>query len=83
MNQQQQPAIEICFGPQCSDCGGRELAGEIRAAGLTILEGDCRNLCPHAPVVIIDNHMIGKATLAKVLQRVADIRSGRWRSPYD
>lgn len=83
MDQNEQPTIEVCFGPQCSDCGGRQLAAELRAAGLEIIEGDCRSFCPNAPGVLVNNHLISKATAAKVLQRVEDIRTGKWRSPYD
>jgi len=65
-----QPTIEVCFGPQCSDCGGRELAEELQAAGYRSKAGDCRNQCPHAPLVLVDERMIAKATKQKVLERL-------------
>jgi len=65
------PVIEVCFGPECSDCGGRELAGELEALGLNVIEGDCRDQCPNAPLVLVDNRMITRATARKVEERVA------------
>lgn len=65
-----QPGIEVCFGPQCSDLGGRELAAELQAQGLICLPGDCRDQCPNAPLVLVNNSMITDATLQKVLARV-------------
>jgi len=66
----QQPTIEVCFGPQCSDAGGRALADELNTLGLKCSVGDCRNQCPHAPVVLVDDRMVTKATAGKVMDRV-------------
>ncbi len=64
------PTIEVCYGPECSDCGGRELADEIEALGLKTFAGDCRDQCPNAPLVLVDNRMITDATAQKILDRV-------------
>jgi len=69
-----EPAIEVCFGPECSDCGGRALAGDLRALGLKILQGDCRDQCPNAPLVLVNNRMIVHATTGKVLDRVKELQ---------
>jgi len=60
------PVIEVCFGPECSDCGGRELAEELQALGLNVVEGDCRDQCPNAPLALVDNRMITFASVQKV-----------------
>jgi len=65
-----QVVIEVCFGPECSDCGGREMAEELIDRGLNIIEGDCRDQCPNAPLVLVDNRMITDATSSKVLTRL-------------
>ncbi|HCS13201.1 MAG: hypothetical protein COS82_05835 [Zetaproteobacteria bacterium CG06_land_8_20_14_3_00_59_53] len=65
-----QPSIEVCFGPECSDLGGRELAAELEAQGLKCIEGDCRDQCPNAPLVLVNNRMITDASVQKVLSRV-------------
>ena len=62
--------IEVCFGPQCSDMGGRELASTLEAQGIACVMGDCRSQCPNAPVVLVDNRMITHATLQKVQQKM-------------
>jgi len=65
-----QPSIEVCYGPECSDHGGRELAEEIHALGLKAIMGDCRDQCPNAPMVLVDKRMICDATVEKVATRV-------------
>jgi len=70
------PLIEVCFGPECSDCGGRELAGELEALGLTYIEGDCRDQCPNAPLVLVDNRMITHASARKVQDRLKQSHEG-------
>ena len=30
----EEPMIEVCHGPECSDLGGRGLSGELEALGL-------------------------------------------------
>jgi NADH:ubiquinone oxidoreductase subunit E len=68
------PFIEVCFGPECSDCGGRELAAELQALGLDIIEGDCRDQCPNAPLVLVDNRMITHASVEKIQTRIRDLQ---------
>ncbi len=62
--------IEVCHGPQCSDEGGRVLSRELEARGLKPCAGDCRSQCPNAPLVLVANRMITKATVEKVLARL-------------
>ena len=73
MGGESQPIIEVCFGPQCSDAGGRELAKDLEASGLEICMGDCRNQCPHAPAVLVNNRLVTKATQEKVLEKVKSV----------
>ncbi|OIO70682.1 MAG: hypothetical protein COW19_10885 [Zetaproteobacteria bacterium CG12_big_fil_rev_8_21_14_0_65_55_1124] len=70
-----EPSIEVCFGPECSDCGGRELAQELQALGMKTFEGDCRDQCPNAPLVLVDNRMITDASLEKVQARITALRA--------
>jgi len=63
------PHIEVCLGPKCSDFGSRELSKELDALGIQSSAGDCRSQCPHAPVVFINDRMIPKATIEKVMER--------------
>ena len=67
------PTIEVCHGPECSDCGGRALSEQLQALGLHTIAGDCRDQCPHAPLVLVDNRMITLATAQKVQDRVKDL----------
>jgi len=69
----EQPIIEVCYGPECSDHGGRELAEKIQALGLKAIMGDCRNQCPHAPMALVDKRMISDATVEKIATRVSTI----------
>jgi len=69
------PVIEVCYGPECSDRGGRELADELKALGHECVMGDCRNQCPHAPLVLVDGWMITRTTLPKVLDRIKATRA--------
>ncbi len=68
------PDIEVCYGPQCSDVGGRALSDELDALGLDSCMGDCRSQCPNAPLVLVDNRMITNATAAKVQERVKQLQ---------
>ena len=60
-----QPSIEVCFGPQCSDFGSRELAEELKGLGLKIIIGDCRSQCPHAPLALVNTRLFSKPTPKK------------------
>lgn len=64
--------IEVCFGPQCSDDGGRELASKLKDLGMISSMGDCRSQCPNAPMVLVNNKMICNATIEKVLVKIED-----------
>jgi len=68
------PTIEVCHGPECSDCGGRELAEDLQALGLKVVEGDCRDQCPNAPLALVDNRMITDATFEKVQSRISNLQ---------
>ena len=69
------PTIEVCHGPECSDCGGRALSEELQALGLHTIAGDCRDQCPNAPLVLVDNRMITHATTQKVQGRVKELQA--------
>ncbi|MDX8398306.1 MAG: (2Fe-2S) ferredoxin domain-containing protein [Mariprofundaceae bacterium] len=69
------PIIEVCHGPECSDCGGRELYKELQELGLNPIIGDCRNQCPHAPMSLINNRMISHTTILKVENRINDLKN--------
>jgi len=74
INSNESPNIEICYGPQCSDDGGRELADELKAMGITSSMGDCRDQCPNAPMVLVNNRMICQASLKKVLAKIEEFQ---------
>jgi len=61
-----EPMIEVCFGPECSDCDGRVLAESLQALGLHVVAGDCRDQCPNAPLAYVNNSMVVEATVARV-----------------
>ena len=69
------PKIEVCFGPECSDKGSRELAKELEALGHTIVMGDCRSQCANSPLVLVENKSVVTATCAKVLAKVEVVRT--------
>ncbi|MES0372528.1 MAG: (2Fe-2S) ferredoxin domain-containing protein [Mariprofundaceae bacterium] len=66
----QTSSVEVCHGPKCSDFGGRDLSKELDALGIHSFAGDCRSLCPHAPVVLVDDRLITKATATKILEKL-------------
>jgi len=73
---QEQPIVEVCFGPECSDCGGRELAQELEAEGIAITIGDCRDQCPNACLVLVNNRMVVEATVARVKAKISAGQDG-------
>jgi len=73
------PTIEVCHGPQCSDYGGRLLSEELNVLGMKTAAGDCRSQCPHAPVVLVDNRLIPKATLESVIEQAEACRTNNDR----
>jgi len=68
------PVIEVCHGPQCSDCGSRELSKALQNLNIDSFAGDCRSQCPNAPLVLIDNKMIVNATAQMVQDRINNAR---------
>jgi len=66
----QKPIIEVCYGPKCSDCDGRELAEELKELGLNVVEGDCRDQCPNAPLAYVNNRMVVEATPERVQNKI-------------
>ena len=75
MDVEPQPTVEVCFGPQCSDAGGRELAKDLEARGLEVCMGDCRNQCPHAPAVLVNNRLVTKVTVQKVFDKITSLQA--------
>jgi len=67
--------IEVCYGPECSDCDGRELAEELKALGLNVVEGDCRDQCPNAPLVYVNNRMVVEATPERVQNKIQALQA--------
>ncbi|MDQ6969555.1 MAG: (2Fe-2S) ferredoxin domain-containing protein [Mariprofundus sp.] len=60
--------VGVCHGPRCADYGGRALADELMASGISYEILECQSLCPHSPVVRIDGIVKLKAKLDKVLE---------------
>ncbi len=73
----QTAVIEVCYGPECSDCDGRELAEELKLLGLNVVVGDCRDQCPNAPLVYVDNRMVVYATPERVDDKVQALQAER------
>jgi len=71
----EQPNIEVCFGPDCSDKGSRELAKGLEALGHTIVMGDCRSQCANSPLVLVANQGVVNATCAKVLVKIEAVKT--------
>lgn len=65
--------IEVCFGPECSDLGGRELAQQLKDAGYPIIMGDCRSQCSNAPLVLVNRKMVVKADFDKVVSKIEEL----------
>jgi len=70
----QKPVIEVCYGPECSDCDGRELADVLKALGLSVVEGDCRDQCPNAPLAYVNNRMVVEATPERVQNKIQSLQ---------
>ncbi len=62
--------LEVCFGPECSDCDGRELFEELKLQGLNVVIGDCKDQCPNAPLVYVNNRMVVYATPDRVQDKI-------------
>jgi len=74
MCRDKEPVIEVCHGPECSDLGGRALSDKLQALGMATCAGDCRDQCPNAPLVLVNNRMLTHATLEKVLARIETLK---------
>jgi len=70
----EQPEIEVCFGPECGDKGAPALAKELEALGYTIVMGDCRSQCANAPLVLVANQGVVTSTCAKVLAKIKQVQ---------
>ena len=75
MSNDKETIIEVCHGPQCSDLGGRTLSEELKACGLSSVDGDCRNQCPNAPLVLVNNKMVTHATTTKVQAKIDTLKN--------
>jgi len=69
------PEIEICFGPECGERGGYKLAKDLEAAGITTVIGDCRNQCPNACLAYVNNKMVVKATVERVQAKIKELQA--------
>lgn len=67
-----EPSIEVCFGPQCSDFGSRELSEKLQALGIKSCVGNCRSQCPNAPLVLVNHRAIIHATVEKIQDRLKE-----------
>ena len=69
------PKIEVCFGPECSDKGSRELAKELEGLlGTKCIMGDCRSQCANAPLVLVAKQGVVTATVDKVLAKIKKVQ---------
>ena len=69
------PQIEVCFGPECSDKGSRELAKALEERlGIKCLMGDCRSQCANAPLVLVAKQGVVTATVDKVLAKIKKVQ---------
>ena len=69
------PKIEVCFGPECSDKGSRELAEELEGLlGIKCMMGDCRSQCANAPLVLVAKQGVVTATVDKVLAKLKQVQ---------
>ena len=71
----QQPEIEICFGPECGEGGGYKLAKDLADIGIKTVIGDCRNQCPNACLAYVDNKMVVEATVERVQAKINEIQT--------
>ena len=75
INMNEIPQLEVCFGPECSDKGSRELAKELEALlGTTCIMGDCRSQCANAPLVLVAKQGVVAATVDKVLTKIKQVQ---------
>lgn len=70
MKSTKDPAIKVCHGPRCRDYGGEALAAKLKALGMDSEAGECRSLCPHSPVVHVNNKFIPGASIDDIIERL-------------
>jgi len=70
------PKVEVCFGPDCSDKGSRELAKELESLlDSKCMMGDCRSQCSNSPLVLVSNQGVVNATVDKVLAKIKQVQA--------
>ncbi|PCI45502.1 MAG: hypothetical protein COB41_01385 [Proteobacteria bacterium] len=74
-NMNEQPEVEICFGPECGERGGYKLAEDLATAGIETSIGDCRNQCPNACLAFVNNKMVVKATVERVQAKIKELQA--------
>jgi NADH:ubiquinone oxidoreductase subunit E len=62
--------IKVCHGPRCRDYGGEALATKLKALGMDSEAGECRSLCPHSPVVHVNDKFIPGASIDEIIERL-------------
>ncbi|MFC1536805.1 (2Fe-2S) ferredoxin domain-containing protein [Pseudomonadota bacterium] len=62
--------IKVCHGARCLDYGGQALAAEMKSVGLESEAGECQSLCPHSPVVHLNEKLIPKASIDKIIEQL-------------
>ncbi len=65
--------IEVCQGPECSQCGGPELLAELNMLGIAAQAGHCQGLCHEAPMVRIGERALADACVDKIIARLAQV----------
>jgi len=48
---------------------------QLKTLGYTVVDGDCRDQCPNAPMVLVDNRMITDASMEKILNRIESLQA--------
>ena len=62
--------IQVCHGPRCRDYGGSDLAARLKELGMDAKTGECQSLCPHSPVVHVNEQFIPKASIDEIVERL-------------
>jgi len=62
--------IKVCHGDRCRDYGGQALAAELKSVGLDSEAGECQSLCPHSPVVHLNEKFIPKASIDEIIEQL-------------
>ncbi len=47
--------IEVCLGQHCKAYGGSALVEALKKRGTAVTITECRSLCPHAPVIFVND----------------------------